>query len=202
LQPGSQAPYPRSRGFTLLELLVAVSILALIAVVAWRGLSALTATRERLEPQSDEVHALLAGFGQMERDLTQVPTNARLFALPMQAVRVFATDGHPTLQILRLARSPDGSSAAAVQIVFYRVRDGQLERQSTAAQRFYSANNSATLDAVALVPKIDEMQVRVWRNGVGWITPGSDADAANTVGIEVRLQRHDGTSVRRVFAIG
>src|SRR5271169_1730401 len=172
MQPGSRAPVQRSGGFTLLELLVAVSILALIAVVAWRGLSALTATRERLEPQNDEVHALLAGLGQIERDLAQVPTNARLFALPTQAVRVIAIDGHPTLQILRLAPSPDGSPAAAVQIVFYRVRDGRLERQSTAAQRFYSASGAASLDAVPLVPKVDDMQIRVWRSNVGWITPG------------------------------
>jgi len=202
LQPASPTPHTRRRGFTLLELLVAVSILALIAVVAWRGLSALTATRERLEPQSDEVHALLAGLGQIERDLAQVPTNARLFALPTQALRVMAIEGSPTLQILRLARSPDGSSAAAVQIVFYRVRDGHLERQSTAAQRFYSASGAATMDAVALVPGVDAMQIRVWRSNVGWITPGSDADAASTVGVEVRLQRHDGTSVRRVFVVG
>ena len=190
------------RGLTLLELLVAVSILAVISVIAWRGLSALTTTRERLEPQNDGVHALLAGFGQIERDLAQVPTNVGLFALPVQAVRVFVADGQPALQILRLARSPDGSPASAVQTVFYQVRDGQLQRQATVAQRFYSVAGGELVNRVALVPDVDEMQIRVWRNGVGWIAPGSDADSANTVGIEVRLLRHDGTSVRRVFAIG
>ena len=181
---------------------MAVSILAVISVLAWRGLSVLTTTRERLEPQNDGVRALLAGFGQIERDLAQVPTNVGLFALPVQAVRVFVADGQPALQILRLARSPDDSPASAVQMVFYQVRDGQLERQATVAQRFYSAPGSEPVNLVALVPDVDEMQIRVWRNGVGWITPGSDADSANTVGIEVRLLRHDGTSVRRVFAIG
>lgn len=192
----------QGRGFTLLELLVAVSILAVISVIAWRGLSALTATRERLEPQNGDVRALLAGLGQIERDLAQVPTNAGLFALPVQPVRVFVADGQPALQILRLARSPDGNPAAAMQMVFYQVRDGQLQRQTTVAQRFYSASAGQSLDTVALVPKIDQMQIRVWRNNVGWITPGTDADSANAVGIEVRLQRHDGTSVRRVFAVG
>ena len=181
---------------------MAVSILAVISVIAWRGLSALTATRERLEPQSEDVRALLAGFGQIERDLAQVPTNVSLFALPVQAVRVFVVDGQPALQILRLARSPDGSPAAAAQMVFYLVRDGQLVRQATVAQRFYSAEATASLDSVALVPQVDQMQIRVWRNTVGWITPGADADSANTPGIEVRLQRHDGTSMRRVFAVG
>ena len=117
----------------MLELLVAVSILAVVGVIAWRGLSSLTATRDRLAPQNDDVHALLAGFGQIERDLAQVPTNVSLFALPTQAVRVFVADGQPALQILRLARSPDGSPAAAMQMVFYQVLDGQLQRQASVA---------------------------------------------------------------------
>ena len=186
----------------MLELLVAVSILAVVGVIAWRGLSSLTATRDRLAPQNDDVHALLAGFGQIERDLAQVPTNVSLFALPTQAVRVFVADGQPALQILRLARSPDGSPAAAMQMVFYQVLDGQLQRQASVAQRFYSAQSTASLGRVALVPQVDQMQIRVWRNNIGWIVPASDADSANTVGIEVRLLRHDGTSARRVFAIG
>ena len=46
------------RGFTLLELLVAISVLAIVSMIAWRGLDSLLATRERLEPQGDEVRGL------------------------------------------------------------------------------------------------------------------------------------------------
>ena len=192
----------KRRGFTLLELLVAITILAVVAVMSWRGLSSLTATRERLQPQNDVVHAVLAGFGQMERDLTHAPGNARLFALPGQTLRVLAIDGRTTLEILRLTDSPDGSRATAAQTILYRVVDGTLERQSTPAQRYFQGATAVTMDRVGLVPQVDEMQVRVWRNAVGWVTPASDADTANTVGVEVRLLRHDGTALRRVFAVG
>ena len=190
------------RGFTLLELLVAISILAFIAVISWRGLSSLTATRERLEPQNDQVRSVLAGFGQMELDLARVPINAALYALPTQAVRVLVVDGQRSLQILRLADSPDGSRASAVQMVLYRIENGVLERQTTPAQRFYSADAPARLETVALVPSIDDLQIRVWRVNVGWITPASDADTAGATGLELRLQRHDGTFLRRVFTVG
>jgi len=189
-------------GFTLIELLVAISILAVVALLSWRGLSSLTATRERLEPQNEEVHAVLAGFGQLELDLARVPVSPALFAYPSPPVHVLTIDGQPALQILRLADAPDGSHTTAVQTVLYLVRAGALQRQSGAAQRFYSPEATMNLNAVALVPNIVQMQVRVWRNNVGWITPGSDADAANVPGIEVRLLRADGSSLRRVLAVG
>jgi general secretion pathway protein J len=200
--PPARAAHARPcGGFTLLELLVAVSILALISVIAWRGLSALTATRDRLEPQNDEVRALLAGFGQMDRDLAQVPANAALFALPAPAVRVVAIDGHASLQLLRLVDSPDGTRASAVQTVIYVVSDGALERRTTAPQHFYAAGAPDRLETLRLVPGVDDMQIRVWRTNVGWISPAGDADTANTVGVEVSLQRPDGTRLRRVFAV-
>ena len=40
----------KARGFTLLELLVAISVLSVVSIIAWRGLDSLVATRERLEP--------------------------------------------------------------------------------------------------------------------------------------------------------
>ncbi|HEY4039755.1 MAG TPA: prepilin-type N-terminal cleavage/methylation domain-containing protein, partial [Burkholderiaceae bacterium] len=46
-------------GFTLVELLVAISIMSIVAIIAWRGLSALVATRDRLGPEADDVRALL-----------------------------------------------------------------------------------------------------------------------------------------------
>lgn len=200
-RPGARAA-ARTRGFTLLELLVAVSILALISVLSWRGLTTLTQTRDRLGPQNDAVRSVLAGFGQMERDLAQAPRNTNLFALPGQPVHVVSIDGHASLQITRLADSPDGSAASAVQTVFYSVADGALRRQSTPAQRFYSAGGANTLETVELAPQVDDMRIRVWRYNVGWIAPASDADTANVSGIEVRLLRHDGTELRRVFTVG
>lgn len=189
-------------GFTLLELLVAITILAFISVIAWRGLSSLTGTRERLAPQNEQVRAVLAGFGQLEIDLSHVPLNGALYAVPTQAVRVFVVDGRKHLQLLRLTDAPDGSGASAYEYIFYRVQDGVLERQSSAAQRYYSADLPTQLDTVPLVPGVDEMQIRVWRRGVGWIEPVADADSAGTTGVEVRLRRHDGSTLRRVFIVG
>jgi general secretion pathway protein J len=192
----------RGGGFTLLELLVAITILAFIAVIAWRGLSSLTATRERLEPQSGQMRELVGALGQMELDLARVPLNGTLYALPTLPLHITVVEGRRSLQILRLAEAPDGSGASAVQFILYRVHDGVLQRQATPAQRFYSADAPARLDSVDLLHDVDDVQYRVWRSGVGWFVPNSDLDTVNATGLEVRLQRHDGTFLRRVFIIG
>ncbi|HXF47037.1 MAG TPA: prepilin-type N-terminal cleavage/methylation domain-containing protein, partial [Burkholderiaceae bacterium] len=66
-------------GFTLLELLVAISVLAVVSLIAWRGLDTLVATRARLAPEAEDVRALLTAFGQLERDVART-INPQLFA--------------------------------------------------------------------------------------------------------------------------
>ena len=191
----------RQRAFTLLELLVAVTILAVVSILCWRGLTTLLSTRDRLQPLNGEVRALMTCLGQMERDLAQVPINGPLFALPVQPVRVTTMQGHPALQVVRLATATDGLAATAVQTVYYLVEDGALVRRSSPPQRFH-ATGGADLESTVLLPGVDDLQIRVWRSNLGWIAPAGDADTANTVGVEMRLLRHDGTVVRRVLAVG
>jgi len=62
--------HPRpSRGFTLIELLVAISLMALMAVLSWRGLDGMTRAQAQLRQHSDEVLALQAGLAQWAADL-------------------------------------------------------------------------------------------------------------------------------------
>ncbi|HYP72303.1 MAG TPA: prepilin-type N-terminal cleavage/methylation domain-containing protein, partial [Variovorax sp.] len=48
----------RARGFTLIELLVAISILALLAVVSWRGLDGMARAQAQLRDRADAVLVL------------------------------------------------------------------------------------------------------------------------------------------------
>lgn len=66
----------RARGFTLVEVLVAVAIMALLAVMAWRGLDGMSRAQTRTQSYSDDVSALQAGLAQWNADLdalTQLP---------------------------------------------------------------------------------------------------------------------------------
>ncbi len=207
----------RAFGFTLLELLVAITVLSLVSLLAWRGLDSLVNTRERLEPEGEQVRALLALFGQLERDLAHVAM-PEFFALDRPPVAVRSSSQGPVLEIVRIA-PPGSDPSTQVQTVFYRVDDAALLRQATPAARRIGPVQAENLQNVRLLPQVRAMRIRVWRDGLGWTDPvgavgvpapapappgaaASPARAALPAGVEVVIERSDGRTYRRVLLVG
>lgn len=63
---------PLHRGFTLIEVLVAISVMALMSLMAWRGLDGMLRTQNSLQTRSDEIRSLQAGLAQWQTDLDQL----------------------------------------------------------------------------------------------------------------------------------
>ena len=66
----------KTAGFTLIELMVAISIMALLAILSWRGLDGMTRVQSQTQAKTDGVLALQAGLAQWQTDLdalTQLP---------------------------------------------------------------------------------------------------------------------------------
>jgi general secretion pathway protein J len=204
----SSARRSRTQGFTLLELLVAITILATVSLISWRGLDSLVATRERLEPEADEIRALLTAFGQMDRDLANAvpPSLIGLSAPSVQAIA--GSDGNTALQIVRFA--PRGvDRASAVQTVFYTVQDGTLMRRAAPPARTLATAPVEQMHNARLLSGIRSVNFRLWRPGVGWTDPKAPAPAtipgaaATAIdGVEVTFERSDGTTYRRVLLVG
>lgn len=205
------------RGFTLLELLVAITVLSIVSMIAWRGLDSLVATRERLEPEVDEVRSLLTAFGQMERDFTQI-TNPAFIGLTVSPLNIRVIDGAQVIELARIA-SPVADRATEVQTVFYRVVDGTLMRQATPPLPAFARLDTQSFETARLLGKVQSMSVRVWQVPTGWVSP-FDSDASQPAsaprppgvppppareaapGVEVTLLRTDGKTFRRVFLVG
>jgi general secretion pathway protein J len=60
------------QGFTLIEVLVAISVMALMSLMVWRGLDGMLRTQSSLQARADEVRTLQAGLAQWQTDLDQL----------------------------------------------------------------------------------------------------------------------------------
>ena len=85
-------------GFTLIELLVAIAILAVMAVLSWRGLEDMTRAVAQTRQRSDQLLTLQTGLDQWRDDLDAL----------MQQPRTSALDWNGNvLRLTRIAPNPD-----------------------------------------------------------------------------------------------
>ena len=60
------------QGFTLIEVLVAIGVMALMSLMAWRGLDAMLRAQSSLQTRADDVRTLQAGLAQWQTDHDQL----------------------------------------------------------------------------------------------------------------------------------
>jgi general secretion pathway protein J len=92
-----------SRGFTLVEVLVAMLIMAIMATMAWRGVDGIVRTRDASQARLEQTLRLNTVIGQWEADLASIQDNA---AVP----QALSCDG-ATVRLTR--RTPDGLQVVA-----------------------------------------------------------------------------------------
>lgn len=157
------------RGLTLVELLVAISILAFVAVLGWRGLDSITRARASLNLELEQTRGMQLAFAQMQSDCANAVDTAQL-------------DGRAPVVIsaerITLARSVHADAEPTrLQLVTYRLRDGVLTRAESPATRdlqqldqyWQQAENGTTGQPVSLQSGVDGLTLRVWANdGRGW----------------------------------
>jgi len=163
-------------GFTLIELLVAISILAIIAVLGWRGLDSIVRARVLLTAEMEQTRGMQLSFAQLENDCahlvdsTNFPGREVLSAVGARLVLVrnVFEENQPT----------------RLQVVVYRVQDGVLKRREMLPTRELAVLDqdwqNALADAevspaIALQSQVTGFDMRTWKEGEnGWRNGGSE----------------------------
>ncbi|WP_296748981.1 type II secretion system minor pseudopilin GspJ [Thiobacillus sp.] len=194
----------RQRGFTLVEMLVALTIFALMSVLAYRGLNAALQTRAHLTEDNRRWRDIALTLAQLEQDMglaVDRPVRGS-GGLPLPAF--IGSPQAPGVDDVQLGFSRMGMAwqsgvLADVQRYGYRLNKGTLE------QLVWPVLDQAPRSEPAVHPLLERVRRFELRylDGSGnwqsrWPLPGL---AALPAALEVVLELDGGVAVTRVFAL-
>jgi general secretion pathway protein J len=151
------------RGFTLIELMVAIFIMALVALMSWRGIDGMARSQEQNRVRGDAVLTLQTTFSQWSADLDAMT--------PLAGTRPLDWDG----RLLRLTRRGTDDLKPAVYVVAWTLRN---EADGMHWSRWQSTP----------LTRRDEWQ-QAWAGAAAWAQGDSDSSIAG--GAEVTLMPVD-----------
>ena len=144
------------RGFTLVEVLVAVFILALLLIAAYGSVNALLRTRAILADQNERLRAMQFTVGMLERDLRQA--YSRTVRDGYGATEPALVGARDAIVFTRAgAANPLQAERARVERVVYGLRDAQLSRSSFAVLDRTPSSAPVVRD---LLPGVDKLAFR------------------------------------------
>jgi general secretion pathway protein J len=159
-------------GFTLIELLVAVSLMAVLAVICWRGLDSVLRARDSLGVVGDNLKALTVAFTQIDEDLRR-SWPMRVVVVGAPTIRIIAPNnsGAETSSNLEVELLREGGGAldpVRAERVRYRVKDGKLER-GFAPYALGAPAQIAPMIWQQMLADVTQVRYQVWVKGQGWV---------------------------------
>ncbi|SIT42081.1 Prepilin-type N-terminal cleavage/methylation domain-containing protein [Paraburkholderia ribeironis] len=167
-----------ARGFTLIELLVAIAILAVIAVLSWRGLDQIIRGRTTITNAMEDERVFAQLFDQMRID-------ARQAASDDESGQAAISVSGATLQIVRRMSLP--GTAPRLQVVRYQVSNGRVIRYASPPlsnvgqlRRALRGSEGEGWNAVPLMAGVSSISARLYVPKIGWTTQMNDVQSAIT----------------------
>ncbi len=201
-----RAPGVRDAGFTLIEILVALIIFAIMALLSYRAIAAVLDSRDQLTSETQKWRDCALFFARVEQDLGAVLDRPVRSADDLAAPAFIINPDPGAEAVFALTRAGFAQSdgvLAAPQRVGYRARDGRVDLvlwpHPDAAPRS-SAQAYAALGGVADL-KLRALDARGnWQPRWPLAAAGAAAETFPAA-VELTLTLRSGESVTRLFAM-
>ena len=193
-------PVHKTGGFTLIELMVAVAVMALLAMLSWRGLDGMARVQTQTQSKTDGVLALQAGLAQWQTDLDALVELPQMYAAAkintldydgqvLRLMRRYAEDAPPT----NAATTTNAKHTESIRVVAWTQRGfegqsqwlrwqsgplrtrGELMAAWQQAAQWAQNPGDAEKKREVRVANIDKWQIYYYRNN-SWSNAQSSAD--------------------------
>lgn len=214
-------------GFTLLEVIVAITIFAMISAMAYSGLANVLRSSERVEAERTTWRAFTLLYLRLEEDLGQARPRTILnaYGVALPAMNGQATDtrpmGEPSIEFTRggiflppaemtktpqTAPDPRHAPRSDLQRVAYRLNEGKLSRLTWPD---LDQGPQSKPQETVLLKDVEEFDLRYFAPKDGWVNSWPRRGASGLVlnpkelplGVEVRLVLKGRGEFKRLFLI-
>ncbi|WP_248732826.1 prepilin-type N-terminal cleavage/methylation domain-containing protein [Pseudomonas sp. MWU13-2517] len=189
------------QGFTLIEVMVAIMLMAVVSLIAWRGLDSVTRADQHLQASTEQTEALLRAVNQLQRDLSlrasvelSAPGNTEdgtANPAGLAAVTVRSSDSKGFR--LDVIRSAPTAGEGLLRVRWWLKGDALYRAAAPARDRFPLP---AAKDGVVVLTGVSDLQVRVWEMDKGWRQLSGNR-REDLMGLEFSLVRQTPQGVER-----
>ena len=197
--PTFRSALARHRGFTLIELLVAITVMALLAVLSWRGLDAMARAQSQTSQRADDVLTLQAGLGQWKVDLDALTQTLHVNSLDwdgrvLRVTRRTVSGGDGLLVVAWTRRTEAGGQWLRWQSPVLRTVGDWNEAWSRATLWAQNASTEDRAREVVVAP-LEDWQLFYFRSDA-WTNPlSSDGSQAAATSQQAPAQSASQTAV-------
>lgn len=162
----------RARGFTLIEMLVAIALLAVIALLSWRGLDATIRGRDTVAATLSQTRLLGRYFSQLQFDLLNLVTADEVVGPPLRL--------RPN-ELVLVRHVGVGGGPTHVQVVRYALSGRELTRSASGplaslADLEHALHHMDAFPSVVVSRDARTMQLSVWIAPTGWTASQVDVE--------------------------
>lgn len=207
---GASRPVVRN-GFTLMEMLIAVTITAVIGLGVWQVLGNVVASRDRVNEVADQFDSVQRTMLLLERDITQIVNRpSRDIYGDFTPALTSRNDDFALLLTRQGWRNPLGTRRSTLQRVGWEYTGDELRRRYWISVDQGQEDNS---EDIVLLSDVTDFAVRFldeernWRdnwpdeNSMASITPATRPDIPLPLGIEITMEHERFGELVRTFTL-